>query len=194
MSAWPSFMVDQVELGLYDYIHPGEIPPNEARIEAVYETLDANSSSRELIEEVQSERLVRIRFERGEKCFVAIHKDHVVSYIWGSRGKVGVEEIALSVQTGPSEMYLYDAFTLEPWRGRNLYPSVLQRAMESGRDLGLARTTIFVEAKNTPSIRGVTKAGFTLFQTLLLKTVLGFGTPKLLPPIDAHEPAVFVPF
>ncbi|MEE9257545.1 MAG: hypothetical protein V3V56_10310, partial [bacterium] len=118
MSAWPSFMVNQVELGLYDYIYPGEIPLNEARIEAVYETLAANSSSREVIEEIQSERLVRIRFERGEKCFVAIHKDHVVSYIWGSRGKVGVEEITLAVQIGSSELYLYDAFTLEPWRGR----------------------------------------------------------------------------
>ncbi len=193
MSAWPSFMVNQVELGLYDYIYQGEIPPNEARIETVYEMLDANSSSRELIEEIQSERLVRIRFERGEKCFVAMHKDHIVSYIWGSRGKVGVEEITLAVQIGSSEIYLYDAFTLEPWRGHNLYPSVLQRAMEYGRDLGLARTTIFVEAKNTPSIRGVTKAGFTLFQTLFLKTVLGFGTPKLLAPLDGHEPAVFVP-
>ena len=53
----------------------------------------------------------------------------------------------MAVQTEPKEMYLYDAFTLEPWRGNNLYPAVLRRAMEYGRDLSLRRTTIFVEAR-----------------------------------------------
>ncbi|MFC1491199.1 GNAT family N-acetyltransferase [Nitrospinota bacterium] len=193
MSRWPSFIVNQVELGLYDFVYPGEVPSNEGQIEATYETLDIHSPNRSLIEEVQGQRLTRIRFERGENCFMAIHQGHVVSYIWGSRGKVGVEEITMAVKTAPTEMYLYDAFTLEPWRGKNLYPSVLQRALEFGRDLDLTRSTIFVEARNTPSIRGVTKAGFILFQTLLLKTILGFGKPKLLPPLEGHPPAEFVP-
>lgn len=193
MSGWPSFIYTDVELGLYDFIYPGEIPPNEARIEATYEILTPESPCRPLIDEVQSERMVERRFGRGEICFVAIHEGSVVSYIWGSRGKVGVEEIAMAVNTAPGEIYLYDAFTLEPWRGKNLYPSVLQRAIEYGRDLNLDRSTIFVEAKNTPSIRGVTKAGFTLFQKLLLKSILGFGNPKLLAPLEGHETAEFVP-
>ena len=193
MSGGPSFLSTDVELGLYDFIYPGEIPANEARIEATYQTLDSESAYRPLIEEVQGERMVDRRFGRGEMCFVAIHKGYIVSYIWGSQGKVGVEEISLAVKTAPGEIYLYDAFTLEPWRGKNLYPSVLQRALEYGRDLNLTRSTIFVEAKNTPSIRGVTKAGFTLFQKLLLKKILGFGKPKLIPPSEGHETAEFVP-
>ena len=193
MSGWPSFICTDVELGLYDFIYPGEIPVNEARIEATYEILTPESPHRPLIDEVQGERMVERRFDRGEICFVAIHEGSVVSYIWGSRGKVGVEEISMAVKTAPGEIYLYDAFTLEPWRGKNLYPSVLQRAIEYGRDLNLDRSTIFVEAKNTPSIRGVTKAGFTLFQKLLLKTILGFGKPKLLTPLEGHETAEFVP-
>jgi GNAT superfamily N-acetyltransferase len=193
LSIWPSFIFNQIELGLYDFIYPGEIQPNEARIEASYETLGPDSPDLSLIEEVQNQRLCQRRFKRGEFCFVAIHEGHVVSYIWGSLGKVGVEEISMAVQTGPSEIYLYDAFTLEPWRGNNLYPAVLQRALEFGKDLGLARSTIFVEAKNTPSIRGVAKGGFTLFQKLLLNTVLGFGKPQLLPPLEGHETAEFVP-
>ena len=193
MSGWPSFICTDVELGLYDLIYPGDIPANEARIEATYDIMTAESAYRPLIEEVQGKRLVDRRFGRDEICFVAIHEGYVVSYIWGSRGKVGVEEISLAVKTAPGEIYLYDAFTLEPWRGKNLYPSVLQRALEYGRDLKLDRSTIFVEAKNTPSIRGVTKAGFTLFQKLLLKTILGFGRPKLLDPLEGHKTAEFVP-
>ena len=192
MSIWPSFMYNKIELGLYDFIYTGEISKNEARIEATYETIVGDSPNRKLIEEVQGDRLTKVRFGRDEMCFVAIHDGHVVSYIWGSRGKVGVEEIMMAVDIAPTEIYLYDAFTLEPWRGRNLYPAVLQRALEFGGILDLKRSTIFVEAKNTPSIRGVTKAGFNLFQKLLLTTVLGFGTPRLLPPLEGHETAEFI--
>ena len=192
MSPLPAFIFNRVQLGLYDFVYPGEITPNVARIEVEHRTLDRNSPDRHLIEEVQSDWLCAARFDRGEQCFIAIHNAKVISYIWGSRGKVGVEEINMAVQTAPKEMYLYDAFTLEPWRGKNLYPSVLQRALECGRSLGLQRITIFVEARNIPSIRGVNKAGFILFQTLLYKTVFGFGKRELLPPLDSHPPAKFV--
>ena len=188
----PAFIFNRVQLGLYDFLYPGQIPPNEARIEVEYRTLDLHSPDRHLLEEIQSEWLYTTRFNRGEQCFLAIHNGKVVSYIWGSRGKVGVEEITMSVETASREMYLYDAFTLEPWRGKNLYPSVLRRALEHGSDLGLQRCTIFVEARNLASIRGVTKAGFILFQTLLYKTVFGFGKREFLPPLDGHPPAKFV--
>ncbi len=192
MSPLPAFIFNSIQLGLYDFVYPGEIPPSEGRIEAEHRILERNSSDRHLIEEVQNDWLCAARFDRGEICFIAIHEGKVVSYIWGSRGKVGVEEIDMAVETAPKEIYLYDAFTLEPWRGNNLYPAVLRRALEYGRDLGLQRTTIFVEARNIPSIRGVTKAGFILFQTLLYKRILGFGKRELLPPLDGHPPAKFV--
>ena len=194
MSLLPEFIFNRVQLGLYDFVYPGEITTNVARIEVEYRILDRNSPDRHLIEDVQSDWLCAARFDRGEQCFIAIHNTEVISYIWASRGKVGVEEINMAVQTAPKEMYLYDAFTLEPWRGKNLYPSVLQRALEYGQSLGLQRMTIFVEARNIPSIRGVTKAGFILFQTLLYKIIFrfGFGKQELLPPLDGHPPANFV--
>jgi hypothetical protein len=193
LSGWPSFIYNPIELGLYDFVYPVEILRNEARIETSFETLNGDSPNRKLIEEVQGERLTKIRFGRDEVCFVAKHEGHVVSYVWGSRGKVDVDEIMMAVDIAPTDIYLYDAFTIEPFRGQNLYPSVLQRALEFGGKLDLVRSIIFVEARNMPSIRGVTKAGFTLFQKLLMTTVLGFGTPRLQPPLDGHESAVFVP-
>lgn len=193
MSKWTSYLFDKIELGLYDFIYPGKILLNEARIEASYKTLTPDSPDLGMIQEVQGERLCQVRFKRGETCFTAVHENRVVSYIWGSRSKVGVDEISMAVQTASNEMYLYDAFTLEPWRGKNLYPAVLRRALEFGREQGLARSTIFVEARNTPSIRGVKKGGFTQFQTLFLKTILGFGKSKLLPPLEGHASVKFVP-
>ncbi len=184
--------VTSVELCLYDFPYPAEIPPSEARIDVEHVILEGASANRHLISDVQGERLTARRFERGEKCFAALEKGKAVSYIWGARGVVGVEEIDKAVKPAPTEIYLYDAFTLEPWRGRNLYPSVLRRALEHGRDLGLRRSLIFVESGNAASRRGVDKAGFTLFQTLYYNRFLVFSRSRLSEPAANHPPARFV--
>ena len=87
-----------VELCLYDFPHPSEIPPSEARIEVEHIILESTSPNRHLISEVQGESLTTRRFERGEKCFVALENGKAVSYIWGTRGVVGVEEIDQAVK------------------------------------------------------------------------------------------------
>ena len=181
-----------VELCLYDFSHTDEIPPSEARIEVEHIILEATSENRHLISDVQGESMTARRFERGEKCFVALEDGKAVSYIWGARGVVGVEEIDKAVKPGPKEIYLYDAFTLEPWRGRNLYPSVLRRALEYAEGLGLTRSLIFVEASNTPSRRGVDKAGFIQFQTLYYNRFFVFSRSNLSDPLEGHPTATFV--
>ena len=181
-----------VELCLYDFLHTEEIPPSEARIEVEHIILDGGSENRHLITDVQGESLTARRFERGEKCFVALEDGKAVSYIWGARGVVGVEEIDRAVKPDAKEIYLYDAFTLEPWRGRNLYPAVLRRALEYAEGLGLTRSLIFVEAKNTPSRRGVDKAGFIQFQTLYHNRFFVFSRSNLSDPLEGHPTATFV--
>ena len=181
-----------VELCLYDFLHTEEIPPSEARIEVEHIILEAASENRHLITDVQGESLTARRFERGEKCFVALEDGKAVSYIWGARGVVGVEEIDKAVKPEAKEIYLYDAFTLEPWRGRNLYPAVLRRALEYGEKLGLTRSLIFVEAKNTASRRGVDKAGFIQFQTLYHNRFFVFSRSNLSDPLEGHPTATFV--
>ncbi|MCY4381799.1 MAG: GNAT family N-acetyltransferase [Nitrospinae bacterium] len=181
-----------VELCLYDFPHPTEIPPSDARIEVEHIILDEASENRHLITDVQGESLTGRRFERGEKCFVALEDGKAVSYIWGARGVVGVEEIDKAVKPEAKEIYLYDAFTLEPWRGKNLYPSVLRRALEYGEKLGLTRSLIFVEAKNMASRRGVDKAGFIHFQTLYHNRFFVFTRSNLSDPLEGHPTATFV--
>ena len=192
MSLLLSFLFRKIELCLYDHILSNAIPPAESRIETELRVLDRTSADAKLIAEVQGEFLTSPRFERGENCFVALHKGGVVSYIWGARGIVGVEEINMGVQPGPSEIYLYDAFTLAPWRGNNLYPAVLLSALEYARGLKLSRAIIFIDSENTASRRGVTKAGFVHFQTLKFRRHFGFPRSELPPPLEGHPPAVFV--
>ena len=187
-----SIFLTSVELCLYDFPHTEAVPPSEARIEVEHVILDGKSENRHLITDVQGEKLTARRFERGEKCFVALEEGKAVSYIWGARGVVGVEEIDKAVKPEPREIYLYDAFTLEPWRGKNLYPAVLRRALEYGEKLGLTRSLIFVEAGNTASRRGVDKAGFTQFQTLYHNRFFVFTRSHLSDPLEGHPTATFV--
>ncbi len=185
-------LLTSVELCLYDFQHPAEIPPGEARIKVEHVILDRASPNRRLISDVQGENLTSKRFERGEKCFAALEEGKAVSYIWGARGVVGVEEIDRAVKPEAAEIYLYDAFTLEPWRGKNLYPSVLRRALKYGEGLRLKRSLIFVESGNRASRRGVSKAGFTQFQTLYHDRFFVFGRSRLSEPLAGHPPVSFV--
>ena len=181
-----------MELCLYDFSYPAEIPQSEPRVEVEHVILERASAHRHLISDVQGESLTAKRFERGEKCFLALEEGKGVSYIWGARGMVGVEEIDKAIQPAATEIYLYDAFTLAHRRGKNLYPSVLRHALEHGAHLGLKRALIFVESKNTASRRGVGKAGFTHFQTLYYDRLFVFARSRLSEPLQNHPPARFV--
>ncbi len=192
MSLLLSFFFRKIDLCLYDHYLSNAMPAAESRIETEFRVLERTSGDSNLIEEVQGKLLTSSRFERGEKCFVALHEGEVVSFIWGAHGIVGVEEINMGVQPGPAEIYLYDAFTLAPWRGNNLYPAVLRSALEYARGLDLSRTLIFVDSENTASRRGVIKAGFVHFQTLKFSRHFGFPRSELPPPLEGHPPAVFV--
>jgi hypothetical protein len=50
----------------------------------------------------------------------------------------------------------------------------------------LRRALIFVMSDNTPSIRGVTKAGFAEFQRVTYTTILGFGRYTYEPRLSAE--------
>ena len=192
MNILNSILKSKVELCLYDFIHPTRILLCESKIKSTNIILDRNSPENELIYEVQSKRIIDPRFDRGEKCYVALINERVASYIWSSRGSVGVDEIDMAIKPSLDEVYLYDAFTIEKWRGNNLYPSVLGLALETAEKEKMKRSLIFVEHKNTASRKGVSKAGFPPFQTLYYKRFLFFSSKKLSDPIKNHNSAKFI--
>ncbi|MFQ5894318.1 MAG: GNAT family N-acetyltransferase [Nitrospinota bacterium] len=192
MGRWPAFLYRDTRLCLYDFIFPGEIPPVEARVPLRLATIGAGSPELELIASVQGRRRVERRLGRRELCFAALHRERVISYIWLSQATVGIEEVDLSIEVQPDEAYLYNAFTLEAWRGRNLYPAVLRGTLEYCQKRGLSRALIFVAEDNHPSRRGVVKAGFTLFQTITCHRVLGRSWHSYGPRLEAHPPVRLV--
>jgi GNAT superfamily N-acetyltransferase len=137
--------------------------------------------------------VVHRRFERGEICFAAVHEGKIVSYCWMAQGKIGIEEIDLAVSTQPDEVYLYDAYTLDEWRGKGLYPAVLKEMVIYAGLCGFSRTLIFVAANNTASRRGVLKAGFVEFEVATYFSILGIPFYRYSEPLHGQRPAVFKP-
>ncbi|MED5578825.1 MAG: hypothetical protein VX794_02220 [Nitrospinota bacterium] len=192
MSILNSLIKSSVELCLYDFVHPSKIPNCASKTNSTNLVLDRNSPEIDLIYKVQEKRIIDPRFDRGEKCYAALVDERITSYIWSSRGSVGVDEINMAIKPSTDEVYLYDAFTIKKWRGNNLYPSILQLALENAEKENIKRTMIFVGSNNTASRKGVIKAGFKLFQTLYYKRFLFFTSSKLSEPIENHSSAQFI--
>ncbi len=110
--------------------------------------------------------IVNVRFNRGEVCGVARLNSEVVSYCWVAFQQAEVGEINRTIKLRNNELYFYDAFTLPDYRGRGLFPALLTAILGFARSQGCSRALIFSLRENRPSVRGIEKAGFSLFQSI----------------------------
>lgn len=135
-----------------------------------------NTKSREKAEGLTSlvgKEIVNTRFNRGEICGVARLNSEVVSYCWVAFQQAEVGEINRTIKLRNNELYLYDAFTLPDYRGRGLFPALLTAILGFAKSQGYSRALIFSLRENRPSVRGIEKAGFSLFQSIYFFKSLG---------------------
>ena len=176
-------------LCLFDVDLPNaELPPCEVRMEVTYPILDTAAWAQQPNKgHITDRHLFQARLDRGEQFWTAQQDDRIVSYIWATKASVEIGEIYAVVRPREDEIYLYDAFTFDAYRGRNLYPAVLQQILVHGRKTGLRRALIFVLSDNIASIRGVKKAGFKEFQRVTYSTTFGFGRYRYKPRLSPDE-------
>lgn len=105
------------------------------------------------------------RFREGQACAVAHDGSEVVAYCWLATTPVRVAEIGHLVVPGGEDVYLYDAFTVEAWRGRGLFTALLAELLAFARARGRQRALIFALARNRASCRAIERAGFEVFRT-----------------------------
>ncbi len=163
-----------------------QLPVCEARLDVECRVLDTAAwAAQPHTAHITDRHLFQSRLNRGEEFWTAQCNNRIVSYCWATQEPVEIGEVRCTVRPRSDEIYLYDAFTFEEHRGRNLYPALLHCILKHSRDAGLRRALIFVMSDNVPSIRGVTKAGFAEFQRVTYATLLGFGRyiyePRLSP-------------
>ena len=114
-----------------------------------------------------TEEVIQSRFDEGAHCYVAFLYDIPVGYGWVGT-KVGhIRQIGLKWTLEDRDRVLWDFVTLPDYRGRGVYPHLLQ-AILRGRPAGAERFWIGHQGQNTSSERGIVKAGFRLNNLTLL--------------------------
>ncbi|MBI5643647.1 MAG: GNAT family N-acetyltransferase [Deltaproteobacteria bacterium] len=78
------------------------------------------------------------------------------------------------IDLGPQESEIKYSLTFPEFRGKGIYPAVLFKIQDHLRDKGVKRVFICVHQNNTPSIKGIQKAGFTFLAKIKLIKLLGF--------------------
>jgi ribosomal protein S18 acetylase RimI-like enzyme len=175
-------------LCLFEVDLKGPIAPAcTARVAAVeYLMLDAAAwATQRYTSHFPDRHLFPARFARGEQFWTAQHEGKILSYCWATNEPVEIGEIRCVMAPRRDEVYLYDAFTFAEHRGQNLYPALLQQALDYNRQQGVRRALIFVLSDNTASIRGVQKAGFKEFQRVTYRNILGFARYAYRPLLNA---------
>jgi GNAT superfamily N-acetyltransferase len=82
-----------------------------------------------------------------------------VAYGWSAAGRTRFGSPPIAFDVPPDNRYLFDFATLPAWRGRGIYPRLLQAIL--ARESGTAeRFWILHHRENRASARGIEKAGF----------------------------------
>jgi GNAT superfamily N-acetyltransferase len=121
-----------------------------------------------------SETVLSTRLKHDHEVFVAFLDDQPAGYGWLARRSGGIDELDFSFGVPDGNAYLWDFVTLPAWRGKGVYPHLLQAIVLEETDVD--RFWIGYEARNLASARGIEKAGFRLVGDLAVtdRRVSGF--------------------
>jgi GNAT superfamily N-acetyltransferase len=97
------------------------------------------------------------RLRQGHRAWVARLADQPVAWGWIAVDAVSIGELDIARPLPAGDRYLWNFFTAPPWRGRGVYPRLLQTIMASDTDA--ERFWVGHDFGNTPSARGIAKAG-----------------------------------
>ena len=108
--------------------------------------------------------LVADRFRQGDE-FIALQKDQtLVAFGWLTHGERTIGSTRLPPH--PGRVFLYNFHTLAQCRGCGHYPCLLRSLRASLAAQRVSELIIDVNARNTASLRGVEKGGFTHIATI----------------------------
>ncbi|MGO9112408.1 MAG: N-acetyltransferase family protein [Thermoguttaceae bacterium] len=101
------------------------------------------------------------RLQSGrDLCFAAFHGDRLVNYSWYALGAIEPEHGFGAGLTFPFDtVYLYKAYTVPAYRGRQIHGSALQQAVQFFQQCGIKQLIAIVEFANWASLRSHEKLG-----------------------------------
>jgi hypothetical protein len=117
----------------------------------------------------------------GQDCYVAIHKNQVISCYWRMAGYYYDHFLRRGLILGDDEEYIYGAFTAKEFRGLNIYPLLLSKSSgaRSSENPNM-RAFSFIRTNNQSSQHSFTKLGFMKVGRIGFIDILGLRLNYLL--------------
>lgn len=106
------------------------------------------------------------RFQAGNRPYLAFIGDIPVAYGWVATREGSISALHLTFALPARNCYLYSFRTLPEWRGRGIYPHLLQTIMR--QEQSFDRFWIGYLPENNASGRGISKAGFQVVSDLVV--------------------------
>jgi len=100
-----------------------------------------------------------MRFANDHVAFVAYINDLPAAFGWMARGKASIGELQHDIILPVGNRYLWNFRTMEAFRGRGIYPALLQYIISHEREKA-NRFWIIHAPENKSSLEGIKKAGF----------------------------------
>ncbi|MCB0169930.1 MAG: GNAT family N-acetyltransferase [Anaerolineae bacterium] len=113
------------------------------------------------------EAAIQARFDEGAHCYVPFLDDTPVGYGWVGTRVGHIREVGLEWALGELDCALWDFAVLPAYRGRGVYPHLLQAIIRT-ESAPTERFWIGHQGQNIASQRGIQKAGFILNNRTLL--------------------------
>jgi GNAT superfamily N-acetyltransferase len=96
--------------------------------------------------------------QRGHRLYLARIGAEIVAYGWAATKTASIGELGVEMRIAPNERYLWGFVTLPDWRGRGIYPALIQAILRHEADAD--RFWIGHDVGNGASASGILKAGF----------------------------------
>lgn len=102
---------------------------------------------------------IRARLQAGHRPYLSYLAGAPVAYGWVATRRAAIGELGLDFPVPPFHRYLWDFATLPAWRGRGIYPHLLQAILQH-QIRQAAYFWIIYAPENRASGAGIGKAGF----------------------------------
>lgn len=120
---------------------------------------------------------VKRRLNQGHRPYIAWLAGQPTAYGWIATQTAEIGELDLTINLSRSQRYLWDFATLPEWRGRGIYPRLLQTILDTESVADAEHFWIIAAPENRASSTGIAKAGFTSIAHLSFQRA---GQPGLM--------------
>jgi RimJ/RimL family protein N-acetyltransferase len=103
-------------------------------------------------------RTIASWIEKGHRPWLARMRDEPVAWGWVATDELSIGELRVTRQLPPGNRYLWGFFTSPAWRGRGIYPRLLQAIIKNEPEA--ERFWVGHDLDNIASARGIATAGF----------------------------------